>query len=87
VVSKSPLVGLVGTGKPHEGFRELSASIAARRSKLPRPDWWSTSKLWLSGWVVERQGLNRYSGGEKMTKARREKDNWTAESRGKVENV
>jgi len=34
IVSKSPLVGLIGTGKPHEGFREFSALIAAGRSKV-----------------------------------------------------
>lgn len=36
---RSSLAGLVRTGMPHEGFGEMSASVAAGRSEWPECDW------------------------------------------------
>ena len=51
ITGRSSLAGLMRTGRPHEGFRGFSASVAAGRSNSQPSDW-----LWRVQVVAVRMG-------------------------------
>lgn len=74
------------SGNAARGFVSPLPQIASGTRWPLACDWVRERSLWLSEMAVERQGPNRYFGGEMIIRSQQKEGNWMARVKDKIEN-